>query len=114
MLARHPRLALIVAHLGAPEYPEFLDLAAAYDRVRLDTTMALTDFFEDMAPFPAGRRGQLRELGLAGKVLLGSDFPNIPYPYAHQLESLARLDLGDDWLRAVCRGNAARLFGLPG
>ena len=54
--------------------------------------------------------GRLRELGLAGRVLLGSDFPNIPYPYAHQLDSLARLDLGDDWLRAVCWHNAARLF----
>jgi uncharacterized protein len=113
VLARHPRLVAIVAHLGAPEYAEFLDLAAGYDRVCLDTTMALTDFFEDMAPFPAGRRGQLRDLGLAGRLLLGSDFPNIPYPYAHQLEALARTGLGDDWLRAVCWHNAAALFGLP-
>ncbi len=113
VLARHPRLCVVVAHLGAPEYEGFLDLAAAYERVSLDTTMALTDFFEEMAPFPAGRRGQLRELGLAGKVLLGSDFPNIPYPYAHQLEALARTGLGDDWLRAVCWRNAAALFDLP-
>jgi uncharacterized protein len=102
-----------VAHLGAPEYTGFLGLAERYERVRLDTTMALTDFFEEMAPFPADRRGQLRDLGLAGKVLLGSDFPNIPYPYAHQLAALARVDLGDDWLRAVCWHNAAGLFGLP-
>ena len=46
-------------------------------------------------------------------MLLGSDFPNIPYPYAHQLEALERLDLGDDWLRAVCWDNAVRLFGQP-
>ena len=45
---------------------------------------------------------------LQPKVLLGSDFPNIPYPYAEQLEGLARLDLGDDWLRAVCWDNARR------
>jgi len=113
VLARHPRLAVVVAHLGAPEYGDFLDLAARYERVRLDTTMALTDFFEDMAPFPADRRAQLRDLGLAGKVLLGSDFPNIPYPYAHQLAALARTGLGDDWLRAVCWRSAADLFGLP-
>ena len=55
---------------------------------------------------------RLRALGLAGKVLLGSDFPNIPYPYAEQLAGLVRLDLGDDFLRAVCWRNAARLFGL--
>jgi predicted TIM-barrel fold metal-dependent hydrolase len=43
---------------------------------------------------------------------LGSDFPNIPYPYAEQLAGLARLELGDAWLRAVSWDNAARLFGL--
>jgi len=110
VVARHPRLALVTAHLGAPEYEGFLALAERYERVRLDTTMALTDFFEQMAPFPADLRPRLRELGLAGKVLLGSDFPTIPYPYAHQLESLARIDLGDDWLRAVCWENAAALW----
>jgi predicted TIM-barrel fold metal-dependent hydrolase len=112
VLARHPRLAVITAHLGAPEYEPFLELAERYENVRLDTTMALTDFFEATAPFPADLRPRLRELGLAGKVLLGSDFPTIPYPYAHQLEALARGGFGDDWLRAVCWDNAARLFSL--
>jgi predicted TIM-barrel fold metal-dependent hydrolase len=112
VLARHPRLAMLTAHLGEPEYAEFIELAERYERVGLDTTMALTDFYEAMAPFPAALRPRLRELGLAGKVLLGTDFPNLPYPYAHQLESLVRADLGDDWLRAVCWGNAARLFSL--
>ncbi|HEX5200255.1 MAG TPA: amidohydrolase family protein [Actinoplanes sp.] len=112
VLARHPDLAVIVAHVGAPEYDGFLSLAETYPRVRLDTTMAFTDFFEEMAPFPPGLRPRLRSLGLSGKVLLGSDFPNIPYAYAHQLESLARLDLGDDWLRAVCWENACDLFGM--
>jgi predicted TIM-barrel fold metal-dependent hydrolase len=112
VLARHPRVAMVFAHLGAPEYEDFLDLAAGHERACLDTTMALTDFFEQLRPFPPDRRPQLRDLGLAGKVLLGSDFPNIPYPYAHQLEALSRVDLGDDWLRAVCWGNAAALFSL--
>jgi uncharacterized protein len=110
VLRRHPRLAVIIAHAGAPEYAGFFGLASRFERVRLDTTMAFTDFFEQMAPFPAGLRPQLRDLGLAGKVLLGSDFPTIPYAYAHQLESLHRLDLGDDWLRAVCWSNADQLI----
>jgi predicted TIM-barrel fold metal-dependent hydrolase len=112
VLARHPRLTAVIAHLGAPEYEGFLDLAERYERVGLDTTMAFTDFFEAAAPYPRSLDARLRDLGLAGKVLLGSDFPNIPYPYAHQLEALARLDLGDDWLRAVCWHNAARLIDL--
>jgi predicted TIM-barrel fold metal-dependent hydrolase len=110
VLARHPGLALVIAHAGAPEYEGFLDLTDRFGRVCLDTTMAFTDFFEQMAPFPAALRPRLRDLGLAGRVLLGSDFPTIPYPYAHQLEALERLDLGADWLKAVCWSNANNLF----
>lgn len=110
VLARHPGLPLIVAHLGMPEYEDFLGLAERYPRVRLDTTMAFTDFSEEMAPFPRSALPRLAALG--DRVLLGSDFPNIPYPYAHQLRALERLGLGEEWLRAVCHDNAAALFGI--
>ncbi|MFB8199445.1 amidohydrolase family protein [Kitasatospora purpeofusca] len=110
VLARHPRLVLVVAHLGLPEYTEFLDLAERYPGVRLDTTMAFTDFSERETPFPPAELPRLRALG--DKVLLGSDFPNIPYRYGHQLDALDRLGLGEDWLRAVCHDNAAALFGI--
>jgi predicted TIM-barrel fold metal-dependent hydrolase len=110
VLARHPRLRLIVAHLGLPEYSEFLDLAAGHPYVHLDTTLAFTDFTEQLTPFPREELPRLRDL--ADRILFGSDFPNIPYPYDVGLSALARLDLGDDWLRAACHGNAARLFGL--
>ena len=73
--------------------------------------MAFTDFMEHLAPFPhAALRPALA--ALADRILLGSDFPNIPYPYLRQLQALARLDLGPDWLRAVCHDNAAALLGL--
>lgn len=110
LLARHPNLTLVMAHLGAPEYAEFLSLAERYDRVHLDTTMAFTDFFTEMGgPYPVDLLPRLLDVG--DKVLLGSDFPNIPYAYLHQLEALERLDLGDDWLRRVCWENAAALIG---
>ena len=112
VLRRHPRLVLVVAHLGGPEYAQFLELAERYPGVHLDTTMTFTDFLERMSPFPRELLPRLR--GVAEKVLLGSDFPNIPYPYAHQIEALLRLDLGDDWLRGVLHDNGARLLALPG
>ncbi|GAA2615225.1 MULTISPECIES: amidohydrolase family protein [Streptomyces] len=112
LLARHPRLPLVVAHMGMPEYADFLDLADRYAEVRLDTTMAFTDFSEEMYGFPPGDLGRLADLG--DRILLGTDFPNIPYPYEHQLAALERLGLGDDWLRAVCHDNGARLFRLDG
>ncbi|MFG2969719.1 amidohydrolase family protein [Streptomyces sp. NPDC048288] len=110
VLARHPRLRLIVAHMGMPEYEEFLGLAERYAEVRLDTTMAFTDFTEQFMPFPGRALPRVADLG--DRILLGSDFPNIPYPYLHQLQALERLDLGPEWLRAVCHDNAARLFGV--
>ena len=57
LLRRHPRLPLVIAHMGAPEYAEFLALAEEHAEVRLDTTMAFTDFFSEMGgefpPAPA-------------------------------------------------------------
>ena len=110
MLARHPTLTAVIAHMGMPEYDAFLELARRYPRVHLDTTMAFTDFVEQRMPFPISLRPALVEL--QDRVLFGSDFPNTPHPYGHQLEALLRLELGDDWLRAVLHDNGARLLAL--
>lgn len=110
LLQRFPTLPLIIAHMGMPEYADFLDLASHFERVHLDTTMAFTDFAEEMAPFPADRRPQLADLG--NRILWGSDFPNIPYSYASALRAVTRLDMGDEWLRRVLHHNASELFVL--
>jgi uncharacterized protein len=111
LLARHPALRLVVAHLGMPEYGEFMTLAERHPGVLLDTTMAFTPFIDDSgAAFPAAELPRLRDLG--HRVLLGTDFPNIPYTYADALEALERTGLGPDWLRAVCHDNAAALFEI--
>lgn len=111
VLAAHPRLTAVIAHCGAPEFAEHLALAERYPKVHLDTTMVGTDFMNRLAPVPAdvvSRFGDLQD-----RVLLGTDFPNIPYPFAEQLAALERFGLGDDWLRAVCWDNGARLLGSP-
>jgi hypothetical protein len=110
VLAAHPRLTAVIAHMGAPEYAEHLDLVERYPNVHVDTTMVGTPFMQRLAPVPPSLLGRLRDLG--DRVVLGSDFPNIPYPYAEQIAALAGWDLGDDWLRAVCWENGMRLMGL--
>ncbi|MGW4364274.1 amidohydrolase family protein [Nocardia takedensis] len=110
VLRRFPRLRLIIAHMGTPEFTEFLDLAERYPNVWFDTTMVWTDFAEAGAPFPDAERGRLVDFG--DRIMFGSDFPNIPYTYRHALHGLERLELGDSWLRGVCYDNAARLFEL--
>jgi predicted TIM-barrel fold metal-dependent hydrolase len=111
LLGEHSEVRVIVAHLGAPEFAEFLDLAEAYEHTYLDTTMVFTDFF---VPFPDALVSRLA--GLGSKILYGSDFPNLPYDYAAQFDGLARLlgrapGLDEDWLRGVCWNNAVRIFG---
>ena len=71
--------------------------------------MVATDFTERLAPLPDGYVDRLGSL--SDKVVLGTDFPNIPYAYAHQIEALARLDLGDEWMRKVLWHNGHRLMG---
>jgi hypothetical protein len=52
LLQRYPRLRLVVAHLGMPEYAEFLDICESSADVRLDTTMAFTPFVDELMPLP--------------------------------------------------------------
>jgi uncharacterized protein len=114
VLARHPTLAAVVAHLGMPEYDAFLDLVEKYPNVHLDTTMAFVDFWDGVEAQTRLARSLAARLDAArDRVVLGTDFPNIPYRYGHQLEALRRTGLDDDWLRAVLWDNGARLLGLP-
>jgi hypothetical protein len=113
LLRRHPRLRLIVAHLGMPEYADFLDICASSAHVRLDTTMAFTPFVEETMPFPTWLLPRLRQLG--DRILFGSDFPNIPYGYPEAMHVLTRLPgVDDEWLRNVFYRNAAELFAISG
>jgi predicted TIM-barrel fold metal-dependent hydrolase len=113
LLQRYPRLRLIIAHMGMPEYVDFLDICENSSDVRLDTTMAFTPFVDELMPFPSSQLNRLRDLG--DRILFGSDFPNIPYSYADAMRSLTRLPGVDDaWLRGVFYENAAALFSPAG
>ncbi|WP_428342696.1 amidohydrolase family protein [Mycobacterium sp.] len=113
LLQRFPRLRLIIAHLGMPEYADFMDICEHSSDVRLDTTMAFTPFVDELMPFPSSQLNRLRDLG--DRILFGSDFPNIPYSYADAMRSLTRLPGVDDaWLRGVFYDNAAALFSPAG
>ena len=113
LLQRYPRLRLIIAHLGMPEYVEFMDICEKSFDVRLDTTMAFTPFVDELMPFPSSQLNRLWDLG--DRILFGSDFPNIPYSYADAMRSLTRLPGVDDgWLRGVFYDNAAALFSPAG
>ena len=68
----------MIAHLGAPEYADFLAIAEDFERVHLDTTMAFTDFFEEMAEFPRDLLPRLVDLQDQHPARLG--LPEHPLP----------------------------------
>jgi hypothetical protein len=109
VLDRHAALKLIIAHMGSlPQYRQFLELALRYPGVYLDTTMVFTDFTEQAHRCPSDATTQLDEL--ADKVLFGGDYPNIPYPYHHAVESITRLGLDEHWCGKVLHSNVFNLF----
>jgi predicted TIM-barrel fold metal-dependent hydrolase len=115
VLARHPRLTAVLAHAGMPEFDTALELVLRYPNVYLDTTMVGVPFSEQMTPLPADWPAKLADI--AGRVVLGTDFPNIPYSYATQLQAIAGWAaaderLGESFLRAVMNDTPAELLGL--
>lgn len=109
VVRRFPDLHVIVAHLGAGEFAEFLEMCRTRPNTWLDTTMGLTDFMEALRPYPTDLLPGLREAAEQGRVLFGSDFPNIPYPVAHQVQVL--MDHGLDLPQLLWHA-PARLFGF--
>ncbi|GAA1843636.1 amidohydrolase family protein [Pseudonocardia ailaonensis] len=113
VLARHPRLTTVLAHAGMPDYRGAVDLVHRYENVHLDTTMVGTPFSEEMAPLPKDWPALLAEI--PGRVVLGTDFPNIPYSYATQLRAIAGWAaadgrLGEAFLRDVLFEAGTRLL----
>ncbi len=82
----------------------------------LDTTMVGTPYTEEFAPLPPDWASRL--VDVADRVVLGTDFPNIPYAYWRQLAAIcdwAAADdrLGADFLRRVVRTTPDGLVADP-
>jgi predicted TIM-barrel fold metal-dependent hydrolase len=117
VLKEHPRLPIVLAHAGMPDFLEALDLVQRFENVRLDTTMVGTDFSLRIAPLPPDWPERL--VDVADRVVLGTDFPNIPYPYHEQIAAVAGWAAADDrlgagFLRSVLYDAPARLLGVDG
>jgi uncharacterized protein len=115
VLARHPHLTAVIAHAGLPEYDEAVRLVERFENVHLDTTMVGTPYTEEFAPLPSDWPARL--VDVADRVVLGTDFPNIPYGYHEQLAAIASWAGADDrlglrFLRSVLHDAPARLLGV--
>jgi predicted TIM-barrel fold metal-dependent hydrolase len=109
VLGRHPSLDVVVAHFGAPDSAGYLEATARYRGLHLDTTMVFaggSPMGGDTGVAPATIAAH------ADRILYGTDWPNVPYPYANERAGLERLQLPAAALRAILRDNAARLLRL--
>jgi predicted TIM-barrel fold metal-dependent hydrolase len=115
VLAAHPQLVTVLAHTGLPDYSDALEPVQRYPRVHLDTAMVGVPFTEASAPLSPDWLAQL--VDVPDRIVLGTDFPNIPYDYATQLRAVVGWASADDrlglaFLRAVVRDNPVRLLRL--
>ncbi|HTJ28583.1 MAG TPA: amidohydrolase family protein [Candidatus Limnocylindria bacterium] len=104
VLARHPGLRVVVAHFGVPDSARYLALAVREPRLFLDTTMA----FAPESPMHAAISPDEIERA-PGQIVLGTDWPNIPYAYDGDLRGLRACGLDAATLRAITSENARRL-----
>ena len=104
VLARAPRLRVVVEHFGVPDSARYVALVPAHPNLFLDTTMA----FAAGSPMFAGAGRELVEAA-AANVVFGTDYPNTPYAYASDRTGLETLGLAPATLRAILRENARRL-----
>jgi uncharacterized protein len=104
LLARHPRLTLVIPHLGVDEYDGYRALLRRRERLFVDTTMMLAGYFPGYPPTLDGWPPE--------RVLYGTDFPNVPYAWDRELKNLVALGLRERDLTRVLGSNAAELFGI--
>ena len=109
LLRRFPGLRLVIAHMGAPDFREFIELAEDHPSVWFDTAMVFTDP-PYLSEYPEGLLERVESLG--ERIVFGSDFPTIPHAFAAQVSGLDRLGFGAGWMRQILWDNGARLFSL--
>ncbi|MCA9661764.1 MAG: amidohydrolase [Myxococcales bacterium] len=105
VLKDYPTLRLVVPHLGADEYDGYARLLGRYDNLWLDTTMTVAGYLPGSDP-----RWVLRVR--PGRVLYGTDFPNLPYAWDREVRRLRALALPEEELELLLGRAAAELFGL--
>ena len=105
ILKDFPDLRICVPHLGFDETASYRKLVEKYDNLWLDTTMAVTDYFQFEEKIDLGSYR-------ADRIMYGSDFPNIPYAWDRELKVLNEKDISRDTLEKILGKNAADFFGL--
>ncbi len=98
------RLRFVVAHFGVPDWAGYAVRMARNPNLFLDTTMAFTP---GSPLFANAGRALVESIG--DSIVLGTDYPNVPYAYGTDLCGLEALAIRPETLRKIARENARRL-----
>lgn len=113
LMQRHPDAHVIVAHMGATEINDYLDLLADYEHLSLDTSMVFVDFLATGDSLPESEILS-RVNGASERIYFGTDFPSIPYNISHAaLRLLECTELDRTAKQNLFYKNAARRFSIP-
>jgi predicted TIM-barrel fold metal-dependent hydrolase len=111
-----PRLKVVVAHMGSFETRQFMALMERCPNLYLDTTMAFAPIRHEHRRIDT----RLNRISVTNdelirwqdRIVFGSDFPNLPYPYDEEREALWLRDLPLPVYRKIFHDNAAALLEL--
>jgi uncharacterized protein len=104
VLERHPRLRIVVAHFGVPDWAGYAARMPRHPNLFLDTTMAFTT---GSPLFASADRAFVESIG--DSIVFGTDYPNVPHAYGTDLRGLETLAVRPETLRRIACENARRL-----
>lgn len=116
VMDRFPGLKVVVAHMGSFETRQFMGLVEQCPRLYLDTTMAFAPIHHEYRRIDT----RLNRISVTNedlvrhqdRIVFGSDFPILPYPYEEERDALWLRDLPLPVYRKIFHDNAAALLGL--
>jgi hypothetical protein len=112
VLERVPALRASICHMGAFETRLAFQLLDRFPQLHLDTTMAMAP---ESLPYTGIDHAVVRDADLvrhADRILFGSDFPNLPYPYEAERAGLWARGLPMEVYRRIFHENARAFFRL--
>lgn len=112
VMDRFPSLRVIVAHMGAFDTEGFLAMTEEFSNLYLDTTMALTPYATPFVGIDPTTIPTELILRYQDRIMLGSDFPLIPYAYEEERRFVEARALPESAARKILHDNAARFLDL--
>ncbi|MBW1892268.1 MAG: amidohydrolase family protein [Deltaproteobacteria bacterium] len=105
MLKKYPDIPANIAHMGALEYKEFMDLLNNHENLYFDTAFT---FFKN-ADMGFNLDSSYLELN-KDRILYGSDFPNLIFPREEEINTLLEMGLSDEFYQKIFFDNGMKLI----